>query len=137
MDVSTPEIAGGSGEPSVRPTKRARRSDVADGTSPKSLPIAPSSTSSDDIQSSARPTRILEGLYIGSDWDDSDVALLRSLNIVAIVNVSEEEQASVDPASIVIENVLVTDDPDADLRRHFRAAFEFIGTIHFFSLQHS
>lgn len=119
--LGTPEMAGGSGDAVQRPAKKARVDARA-----VSAPIA---TAADDHIEPSRPTRILEGLYIGADWDDADLALLRSHNIVAIINVSEEEQASVDPANIVIENFIVSDDADADIKRHFRAAFDFISTL--------
>lgn len=116
------------------PAKRVRLDTDAVNASTSTSPSSPLSYSTASApvivdklpDSTSRPSRILEGLYLGADWDDADPAVLRALNIVVVVNASEEEQAPIAP-NVAVENVNITDDADADLKRHFQRVFSIIG----------
>ncbi|XP_062521631.1 protein phosphatase Slingshot homolog 2-like isoform X2 [Corticium candelabrum] len=73
------------------------------------------------------PSQILEHLYLGSEWNASNLEELKELGIGHILNISREID-NFFPPEFKYKNIRVFDDEHADLLRHWDDTFRFIHT---------
>jgi protein phosphatase slingshot len=74
-----------------------------------------------------KPSQILDYLYLGSEWNASNLEELKELGIGHILNISREID-NFFPGEFKYKNIRVFDDEQADLLRHWDDAFRFIHT---------
>lgn len=72
-----------------------------------------------------KPSRILDGLYLGSEWNASNLDEMRRLNVRCVLNCACECD-NFYPTKLQYMNVRVYDTLDADLLRHWGETHTFI-----------